>query len=94
MDPRQMDPEHRKILNKYLGEIEARLEGVPFPARKEFTAEIRSHLVEKWERSGEKTSESLLQIINDFGDPQEIAQDYLAKASLEARPQVRTLPPG
>jgi uncharacterized membrane protein len=80
-----MDPKLRKILNRYLGEIEARLEGISYAARKEFITEIRSHLVEKWESSGEKTEESLLQVINDFGDPREIAEDYLAKAGGEAR---------
>ncbi|AKX95203.1 hypothetical protein MTHERMOG20_15620 [Moorella thermoacetica] len=86
-----MEPKLRKILNRYLGEIEARLEGISCAARKEFITEIRSHLVEKWESSGEKTEESLLQVINDFGDPREIAEDYLTKVGGEARVR-RTYP--
>jgi uncharacterized membrane protein len=82
-----MDRNIEKILTKYLKEIETSLEQISFAARKEFIAEIRSHLVEKWESFDVQSEESLLQVINEFGDPREIAEDYLAKSAGEEKPR-------
>ncbi|MBT9145273.1 MAG: hypothetical protein DDT42_01143 [candidate division WS2 bacterium] len=87
-----MDHYLEKILNNYLKEIEERLEGASFAAKKEFTAEIRSHLVEKWETSEAQNEESLFQVISEFGNPQEIAEDYQAKLSNKAK-DGRAYPP-
>jgi uncharacterized membrane protein len=81
-----MDRSLEKKLYKYLKEIEVRLEEISFAARKEFIAEIRSHLLEKWESSGEQNEENLLRVISEFGDPAEIAEDYLAKSGFKIRP--------
>lgn len=64
-----MDRSLEKKLNKYLKEIEVRLEEISFAARKEFIAEIRSHLLEKWESSGEQNEENLLRVISEFRRP-------------------------
>lgn len=82
-----MDHNLEKILNRYLKEIDVRLEEINYAARKEFLAEIRSHLVDKWESGEVQNEESLLQVINEFGDPAEIAEDYLAKSTGEVKPQ-------
>jgi uncharacterized membrane protein len=81
--------EHRleKILSSYLQEIESKLGELSYAVRKEFMAEIRSHLLEKWESGEGQTEESLLQVIAEFGDPQEIAEDYLGKFAGETKPK-------
>lgn len=75
-----MDRKLEYILNKYLKHIEIELEGLTPFARKEYLAEIRSHLVDEWESFAEQSEENLLHVINNFGDPREIAADYLAKS--------------
>ncbi len=52
-----------------------------------FYPNLITHLVEKWENGAEKTEERLLGVINDFGDPREIAEDYRSKSETEARPK-------
>lgn len=82
-----MESKLERILNKYLKEIELRLEEVSYAARKEFIAELRSHLVEKWESGAVQNEETLLQVINDFGEPDEIAADYLNRPPGEPKPR-------
>jgi len=82
-----MEPKLDRILNKYLKEIEAGLQEAPSAAKKELIAEIRSHLLEKWASGEVQSEESLLQVINEFGDPKEIAEDYLAKSCIEVKPK-------
>ena len=82
-----MEHHLEKILSRYLKEIEDKLGELSFAAREEFIAEIRSHLLEKWESVERKTEESLLQVIAEFGDPQEITEDYLGKFAGETKPQ-------
>lgn len=82
-----MEHHFEKILSSYLKEIENKLEELSYAVRKEFMAEIRSHLLEKWESGDGQTEESLLQVIAEFGDPQEIAEDYLAKFAGETKPK-------
>jgi uncharacterized membrane protein len=81
-----MDRKHEKLLSDYLKSIEARLDQLSPAARKELIAEIRSHLLEKWESCAEQNEENLLQVINEFGDPVEIAEDFLARSGVNARP--------
>ena len=74
-----MEQELKEILDSYLEEIEAELGAVPRASRAEFIAEIRSHLQEEWKDRGSQTEQELLQIIHNFGSPQEIAGEYLEK---------------
>ncbi len=75
-----MESKLEKILNKYLKHIEIELEELPSTVRQEHIAEIRSHLMDEWEALGEKTEENLLLAINNFGDPREIAKEYLDRS--------------
>lgn len=88
-----MERNIEKIINRYLREIDNSLEDVSYTARKEFFAEIRSHLVEKWENCEVQNEESLLQVINEFGDPREIADDFLDRSFSGARHSGLSYPP-
>lgn len=72
-----MDRKTEIVLQRYLGEIERELERLPRTVRREIAAEIRSHLLEEWRRCDQPTTENLLNIINNFGEPREIAAGYL-----------------
>ena len=72
-----MDRKTEIELRRYLGEIERELERLPRTARGEIVAEIRSHLLEEWGRCGEQNRENMLHIMNNFGEPREIAAGYL-----------------
>lgn len=76
-----MDRKSENVLRRYLGEIERELERLPRTVRREIAAEIRSHLLEEWRRCDEPTTENLLNIINSFGEPSEIAAGYLEEYS-------------
>ena len=76
-----MDRKTEIILRCYLEEIERELERLPRTARREITAEIRSHLLEEWRRCDQQSTENLLNIINNFGEPREIAAGYLEEYS-------------
>ena len=78
-----MDNSSERVLQRYLGEIESELEQLPRSVRREITAEIRSHLVEKWRRCSKPTEENMLNIINNFGEPGAIAAGYLEERSTE-----------
>lgn len=84
-----MERKAGNILSRYLKHIEIELESLTPFARKEIIAEIRSHLVEEWQNLAEQNEENLLQVINNFGDPREIAADYLARSPEEMEPQAR-----
>lgn len=72
-----MDESSERMLRHYLEEIESELERLPRSVRREIIAEIRSHLVEEWHRCSKPTEENMLNIINSFGEPGEIAAGYL-----------------
>ena len=76
-----MDGKTETVLRRYLGEIEGELERLPRTLRREITAEIRSHLLEEWRCCDEQTLENMLNIINNFGEPREIASGYLEQHS-------------
>ncbi|MGB4213919.1 MAG: hypothetical protein WBK64_03635, partial [Dethiobacteria bacterium] len=76
-----MDRKSENVLRRYLGEIERELERLPRTVRREIAAEIRSHLLEEWRCCDEPTTENLLNIINSFGEPSEIAAGYLEEYS-------------
>ena len=78
-----MDRKSENVLRRYLGEIERELERLPRTVRREIAAEIRSHLLEEWRRCDEPTTKKLLSIINNFGEPREIAAGYLEEYSGE-----------
>lgn len=82
------------ILEDYLAEVESKISGEPFSSRKDFIAEIRSHLVEEWENTGEKTTANLLNILERFGDADEIVADYRGRSSGQAKKEAAvTYPP-
>lgn len=85
-----MERKVENILNLYLKHIEIELESLTPFARKEIIAEIKSHLVEEWQSLEEQNEENLLQVINNFGDPREIAADYLARSPEKAELQARS----
>ncbi len=76
-----MDHKTEIILGRYLGEIESELAGLAGTVRREIIAEIRSHLLEEWRRCGETGEENMLAMINNFGEPREIAAGYLEEYS-------------
>ncbi len=76
-----MDRNTEIVLRRYLGEIERELERLPRTVRREIVTEIRSHLLEEWRRCDEPTTENLLNIINNFGEPREIAAGYFEEYS-------------
>ena len=82
-----------KGVQRYLGEIESELEQLPRSVRREITAEIRSHLVEKWRRCSKPTEENMLNIINNFGEPGAIAAGYLEERSTEPARSEASPPP-
>ena len=74
-----MDRKTEIELQPYLDEIERELERLPRTTRGEIVAEIRSHLLEEWGRCGEQNRENMLHIMNNFGEPREIAAGYLGQ---------------
>lgn len=74
-----MDRKTEIELQRYLDEIERELERLPRTTRGEIVAEIRSHLLEEWGRCGEQNRENMLHIMNNFGEPREIAAGYLGQ---------------
>jgi uncharacterized membrane protein len=76
-----MDRKTEIVLRRYLGEIETELAGLSRTARQEIVTEIRSHLLEEWCRCDQQSTENLMNIINNFGEPREIAAGYLEEYS-------------
>lgn len=76
-----MDESSERVLRRYLEEIESELERLPRSVCREIIAEIRSHLVEEWRRCSKPSEENMLNIINSFGEPGEIAAGYLEERS-------------
>lgn len=74
-----MDSRAQELLEKYLDEIEEELETVSRSQRREIVTEIRSHLLAQWEDTYEKNGAAMLNILDQFGDPREIAGDYVGK---------------
>lgn len=80
-----MTPE--KILEKFLSDMERELSGLSELEKQEITAEIRAHLMEKWKET-EGTAADMLNTIEEFGAPEEIAREYTG-----TRPQPSTSSP-
>lgn len=74
-----MEPRAKELLDKYLDEIEEELADVSRSQRREFVTEIRSHLLAQWEDIAEKNGAAMLNILDQFGDPREIAADFLGR---------------
>lgn len=83
----------QKMLNEYLEQINEHLQGIPSFSRREFTNEIRAHLEEEWKQTGGKDTADMQNILENFGDPEEIAREYREKFPEVPRPEVRSYPP-
>lgn len=89
-----MDESSERMLRHYLEEIESELERLPRSVRREIIAEIRSHLVEEWRRCSKPSEENMLNIINSFGEPVEIAAGYLeGRSAGHVRSAAASYPP-
>ncbi|MDW7651879.1 MAG: hypothetical protein SCK29_03810 [Bacillota bacterium] len=91
-----MDGRAERILNDYLADVERELGAVSSSARREFIAEIRSHLLEEWQHSPEQNSAAMLNILERFGDAREIAAEFREKnnlAPVSHAPSQHSVPP-
>jgi len=91
-----MNGQEKKVLQEYLQDIESRLEEtVPYVVRKEFIAEIRSHLLDKWDNYPVHNQEDLFAMLHEFGEPEDLAADFMNKCEGEQRhaPPTASPPP-
>lgn len=69
-----MKPE--KLLDNYMADMERELRGLSSRERREALLEIRTHILEKWNAGGELTSAGMLNVLEGFGEPADIAREY------------------
>jgi hypothetical protein len=69
-------------IESYLGRLRARLRGVGEHDAREFTEELRSHILDKVSADGEVTDARVVATLAALGSPEELASQYLTDVLL------------
>lgn len=70
-----------QIIEEYLKQVEAHLGAVPRAQRREFLAEVRSHLEEQIGPPESASSLDVLNALERFGDPEDVAREFAQQTS-------------
>ncbi len=65
-----------QMIDDYLRQVEGHLPRISRPQRREFVAEVRSHLEEQVVSMESPSTADVLNVLERFGDPSEIARDF------------------
>lgn len=69
-------------LDDYLGELRARLRGVPDAEASEIVAELRSHVRDSAGSGGELTASAVAAVLERLGSPEDLASLYVTESLL------------
>jgi len=69
-------------INQYLERMRKALNALPSADRDEIVEEIRSHILERMEAEGHTSEQSIREILQAVGDPDELASEYKTEAML------------
>jgi uncharacterized membrane protein len=74
-------------IDEYCERLSKALHKLPTPEREDFIREVRSHILERIEARPEVTKEAITRILQEVGEPMELAAEYRTQAALREATQ-------